>query len=301
MLPLLWLAAAASAASYDLPALPVRLALSGGDGVCASQALRERLEYRFLRVVGPGVPADLEAACAQTAEGLSLTVDAPGGAVELTTKIPDGATADQVAYLAAGSLARDPDVVDAALEAYLRFNADLAAAGADDFAAKDWEKTLFHMQRALESDVNPPPIYFALYSAEAGLKHPLRAKWYLAAFLLASKKKASQLTDKQAWPLAGAQAQTKARDDAAAADDEFARYQELAKAHRWHDALNALRDIVGKAPWYEPAYRSLAQSYRAIGWKRLAKLWKARADFAAKVDKDKALGKAIEARLDALR
>jgi hypothetical protein len=298
---LLTLAASAAAYEYDLPALPVRVAFSGGGQTCQSEALRGELAYRFLRVGDARESSELDIRCHESAALLVLDVYASGRGIG-RFKVERSAGSDErtTAYLAAAAAAKDSEVIAAALDAYVARNASLAAAGADDLSAgTDWSLAAQHLAAALDSDLPAAPIYFGLYRAHAELGHPIKAKWYLEAFLRAAARRPSELTDAQARPLIKAQAS--GASDAADADSRFAEYSGLASRKQWHAALYQLREIVAQAPWYEPAYVSLAQSYDRIGWKRLAIIWRARAVFARKLNKDARLGKEIEARLDAAR
>lgn len=302
VLVLLALAIPARAADFDLPGLPARLALQGGGGLCDSKELRSELAYRFLRVVGASEPHDVKAACESSSDALVLKLSSVNGAgiAKFTVDRSPGSEDSHTAFLAAAAVAKDAEVIRAALDIYVYRNADLADAGAralyyDDRAGEASE----YLAQALESDLEPAALYFGLYQASAKLGRPEQAKWYLEAFLKASGHKAKDLTDRQVKPLVAVSAS--GSSGGTAADDGFAEYERLARAHQWHSALYRLKAIVAAAPWYEPAYVALAQSYDRIGWKRLVPIWRARAVFVRGLNRDAALGRSVEERLDAFQ
>lgn len=298
-LPLVF-ASLAFAYDYDLPGLPVRIALSGSAPLCRSRELHAELAYRFLRVVGAGDSRDLSIECEESSDAFVLNIYGHGhrGVRRISVERSEGTRDAQTAFLAANAAAKSSVVIEAALDIYVARNADLGAAGSDDFSREDWPRAIEHLGQALESDLNAAPLYFGLYKANAELGRPDQAKWYLEAFLKASGRKASELTDEQVMPLIRVQASgSTARS---LADGRFHEYEQLARSHQWHAALYKLKEIVALAPWYEPAYVSLAQSYDRIGWKRLVPIWRARASFVRKLNKDGDLGKAVVQRLDAL-
>lgn len=290
------LSAPAIANAIELPQLPVRVAFSGNGATCESRAMFDNLNSRFWRVVGPDDRSDIRIECVEDSDGLSLKVYAAGKGAEFTVERTPSSTPQEMAYLAAKAASEDPEIGAAALGLYLARNAQWAAYGSDEFASADWQGAARYFSAGLESELNLSPLYFGLYRAHAELSHPVRAKWYLEAYLRAGKLTPSALTKEQALPLIKAQAS--GAQDAGDADAAFAEYQSLASAHRWDAALQKLREVVELAPWYEPAYVSLAESYDRIGWKRLAKLWKARAVFVRGLNKDARLGKDLETRLD---
>lgn len=297
---LLLVLAAPAAAEFQPPKLPATLGFSGSGHLCGSSQLREHLRGRFFRLVDADQRADLFAACTIKGGELKLSFydrekkgfSALG--VELEADMP----VEGVAFLAATDAQRDEKVVAAALDAYVVANSDVADAGARDFSAGRWSDATVHFARALESELNAAPMYFGLYRAHAELGHPNQAKWFLAAFLKESKSDVSRLTDEQARPLLVAQA--KGPSAGPDVDARFRDYQRLVREERWDAAYDALRELVADAPWYEPAYRSLEESYDKLDWTRLAKIWKKRSAFARKVNKDKELGREIERRLRAL-
>lgn len=292
------LSAAHAADSVDLPALPVRVSLSGSGSVCGSDALLNGLRYRFLRV-NDGSPYDLTIACSEDSSGVVLEVRDPGGrGVAITVDRSENVGVGALAYVAAANAAKDPKVIELALKAYIAHNAETAAAGYDDFARQDWQQAVDHLNTGLESELETAPALFGLYRASAALGKPRAAKWYLEAFLKASGRKPDGLTDEQAAPLRAARASAAETDDDAAS--VLAQYGDLVSRHQWHNALNSLHQLVARAPWYEPAYRSLAETYRKLGWKPLAKIWKARAELVAKTNRDEKLGKKVEDRVAAL-
>lgn len=289
---------ARAADSFDLPALPVRVSLSGDGTICGSTELLGRMRYRFLRV-NEGSFNDLTMACSESSDALVLTVRDPGGrGVELTIDKSPNVDGDAIAYLAAATAAKDPKVIELSLTAYVAHNAEIAAAGYDDFARQDWAQAAEHLNQGLESQLKPAPALFGLYRANAALGKPRAAKWFLEAFLKASGRKPSDLTDEQARPLAAARLGAPDTDDDAAA--VMSDYASLVAQHQWHRALYTLHELVVRAPWYEPAYRSLAQAYRRLGWKRLAKIWNARAKLVRRTNGDKKLGRKLEERVAAL-
>jgi hypothetical protein len=298
LLLLLLLSGSAQAADYDLPGLPARAALSGGSGLCVSPELRSELAYRFLRVVDASQPHDITVECAADSKALVLKLYSVNGVgiAKFTIERSAGSADAHTAFIAANAVAKDADVIEAALDLYVERNADLADAGEQDLFGDDGAQASDHLERALESDLNAAPLYFGLYEASAEIGRPEQAKWYLEAFLKASRHKAEDLTDRQILPLIRAQAS--GSSGASLADGEFQEYQRLAQAHHWHSALQKLKDIIALAPWYEPAYVSLAQSYDRIGWKRLAPIWRARAKFARALNRDADLGRSVEERLD---
>jgi hypothetical protein len=292
------LAIPTAAMGAELPQLPVRASFSGDGPICASSDMRQYLDSRFWRIVGPGDSSDLQIECTETSGGIALKVHAPGKGAKFTVERTPSSTPREMAYLAVKAAADDAEIGAAALGAYLARNAQWAALGSDNFAAADWVNAARYLSVGLESELNLSPLYFGLYRAHAELSHSIRAKWYLEAYLRAADLSPSVLTKEQALPLIKAEASS--AEDVGDADAAFAEYQALASAQRWDAALQKLHDIVEIAPWYEPAYVSLAESYNRIGWKRLAKLWKARAVFVHRLNKDARLGKNVEARLDEL-
>lgn len=291
--------AAAASADFRPPRLPATLGFTGSGEVCGSQELVDHLRGRFFRVVDADQRADLYASCVLRDGELKLSfydarkngLSALG--VEREPNTPVGATA----FLAATDAQRDKKVVAAALDAFVVANADLADAGSQDFASGNWQSAAIHLARGLETELNHAPLYFGLYRSHAELAHPAQAKWFLAAFLKESGTSASSLSDEQAAPLLRAQASRGAGPDVEA---RYRDYERLAREERWDAAYDALRELIADAPWYEPAYRSLAESYKKLGWKRLQKIWERRLDFVKRLNKDRKLGRAIEARLRAL-
>jgi len=289
----------AAANAYEVASLPARASFSGAGQLCGSTALRNNLSARFWWIVAPDDSSDLQIKCEESPEALVLKVYARGQGLKFTVERNPQSSDDNIAFLAGSAVARDSEVIAAVLDAFLARNAALADAGNREFAASDWSDTVAHLGVGLESELSSAPIYFGLYRAHAELSHPIKAKWYLEAYLRASGLDPAKLTDEQVRPLLKAEASGAMDSDDA--DASFGEYQNLAAAHHWDAAFQKLREIVAAAPWYEPAYVSLAQSFDANGWKRLTKIWRARAVFVINVNKDTRLGKDIEARLESIR
>lgn len=292
---LLWTPARAE----SLPALPVLVSLTRHSGpLCASSELLAHLNYRFRRVVPPGEGDDIQLTCSENSEQLVVDVRAGAkGIGRFRVERTPSSSAWNTAYLAAHAVAKDPEVIAAALDAYAHRNALLAENAAGDLLAGRWSYAAAMFSRGLESDVKPSVVYYGLYRAEAEMGHPTRAKWYLSAFLKSSGRKTTSLSDEQIAPLAKA-LRSGAKEDFSQPDADFDEYLTSAAAQDWHRALYELHQIVANAPWYEPAYVSLAESYKGLGWKRLASIWGERAAFVGRVDKDADLGRDIELRAD---
>lgn len=283
---------------YSLPALPVMVSLSGDGILCGSPELLSHLNYRFLHVVASGDGDDLQLTCSESSSQLVLDVrDGSKGIGRFRIERSGSSKTATTAYLAAHAVAKDKEVVAAALNAYVERNARLADIGAQELQQGNWSAAADDLNRSLESELKPATLYYWLYRAEAEMGHPVRAKWFLAAFLKAQGLKASELTDEQVAPLTKL-LRSGAKDDLTQPDADFDAYQAAAAEHDWHRALYQLRQIVARAPWYEPAYVSLAQTYKGIGWKRLAGVWAERAAFAGRLNKDEGLGRDIEIRAD---
>ena len=293
------LALGTAARAESLPALPVMVSLSHEGGtVCGSADLASHLDYRFLRVVPRGQGDDLQLTCSERSDEVILDVRAGArGIGRFRVERSPSSPARTTAYLAAHAVAKDREVIAAALDAFTARNALLAENAASDLLAERWSYAAAMFARGLESDIDPSVLYFGLYKAEAGAGHPARAKWYLAAFLTTQRKGASDLSDDQAAPLARV-LRSGAVEDASRADGDFAQYQDAASARDWHRALSLLHRVVEEAPWYEPAYVSLARSYESLGWDHLAAIWKKRAALVGRMNKDAVLGREIEARVD---
>ncbi|MBI2386594.1 MAG: hypothetical protein HYV14_11330 [Elusimicrobia bacterium] len=282
---------AAPAAAYDLPALPIYVELHGGSPICGSQALLDNLNSRFTRVTSSN--PDLHISCR---EGENLILEARTaagkGIARFTVEISQTSKPETLAYLGAAHLAKDRDVIDAALLAH---NANLAEPAAEYLAQGDLLRAASHFTAALESDLDPRVLYYGLYLAAARGGRLRDAKWHLAAFSKSSDLDPRDLTDEQLR--AFIEARNAGGDRPGDADAIFREYENAARAHKWNEALYHLRRLLVDAPWYEPAYHALAQTYEAAKWKRLAKHWEKRASFVRRLNKDAGLGEDIEKRL----
>lgn len=285
---------AAPAAAYDLPALPVYVELHGASPVCGSQALLDNLNSRFTRVTSDN--PDLHISCRE-GEDLILEVRtaAGKGIARFTVEISPTSKPETLAYLGAAHLAKDRDVIDAALSASMAHNANLAGPAAEFLAQGDLIRAAGHFTAALESDLDPRVLYYGLYLTAARRGRLRDAKWHLAAFAKSSELAPRDLTDEQLR--AFIDARNAGGDRPADTDATFLEYENAARAHKWNEALYHLRELLVDAPWYEPAYHALARTYEAAKWKRLAKHWEKRASFVRKLNKDAGLGEDIEKRL----
>lgn len=291
-------AASAGAAVGGLPTLPVTVDfVPYGESELCRSLVPKFLQAETFRALTPrGRPAPgspLTATCATAQEkGLEVLVvglfkDGVSKRIRLMT-IPSSDPA-AAAELAAATFAEDDKIVDAALERYLAEN---AAAGGS---------SLESLHELLESDSDPARAHYALFELHAAAgKHPV-ALWHYNAYLLASKadpSKAPQADidrlDRES--LRGLALGT-ASEDTSEVDAAIKRWAKALDAKRPDLALGEIRFVSRVAPWSPWAYERLAAVFDEMGWKRLAKHWKARGRFAKKVNTSRRLHKALLERL----
>lgn len=275
-----------------LPASTAMLRVDGPDfgGFCRSPLLRYVL---LRRVFGPllgenekyDYPLDFTVRCAADAASVRLDVRDRDGRAVASAEQARTRDAD-AAYLLARGLAKDPAMIAASLDIYRRDAADSAHAGAERFAARDWNKAARDLFFALESDVNPVPLYFGLYAAHAHLGHPRLAFWYLLCFLREARRSPAELNEEQLAPLrelasAKGLAELVLERDATLL---FIVKQRLAlRGGRVNEIYELDRKAVEESPWTVAAYDALVRVQELEHWDALASSWRRRRDLALAV------------------
>lgn len=183
----------------------------------------------------------------------------------------------------AHDLSQDPKFIAAAVGVHQRDASRSAEAAAEQWKRGEWRKAADNFFFALESDVNPAPMYYGLYESHAKLGEFDKAYWYLLCFLKASGRAPQQLEERQLAALRdiGAPALLKAAMAAPKVNLEllFALREGMMVSVAWQ-----VRETARTQPWNLPAHDLLIRMYEQRGWTGLAKAWRARRDLAASVE-----------------
>jgi hypothetical protein len=279
-----------------LPALPVEATIVGGGEFCRSELLLRSLgarAFRWARREGERAPLwahGLTVLCDESAgESVKIAVLAGKTAVFKTTYRRDaGFDGDNVtARVIARLLPLEPAVQEAALDAYLRNQTDVARAGADLWRAGRWQEAQRTLSLALENnwpERDQADLYFGLADAEAHLGRPRQAFWHALAYMGVSGKEPPQAWFSSLRGAAGAAAGTSGAEPKA---QELARrWTQAASARRWDAALETLKALSDEAPWSDRYQTTVAVLYAKLGWTPLAESWTRRAALTRRLSAD---------------
>ena len=211
---------------------------------------------------------------------------APGADGEATT-----------AVVIARLLWAQPRVADAAVQAYLDNQADVARAGADLWRAKRWKAAASTLSAALESDWAPETeaqLYFGLADSYAHLGRPRQAFWYALAYLALARKEPPAEWVRGLRGVSGLLAEQPANVEPEAQD--LARRQAQQQgAGALRGSFEDLKRLCQLAPWSEDYQLHVASVYDRLGWRALANAWKRRAAFTRRLAADEPLQRRLSA------
>ena len=265
-----------------------RFVVEGADegGVCRSDWMFYALARR---TIGPLVKAgtpydgrmDYVIRCRSEKSEARLSV-LDWNDVLVTEAVEPSAGAADTSVRLAVKLARDPRLIASVIGLYQDDAFRSAKIGAEQWGRGEWEKAAANFFFALESDVNPVPMYFGLYETHAKLGNVAKAYWYLLCFLRESGKTPLQLEDRQLAALRGLDAPSMLK---AAMRAPPVRLEVLfaAREGRINELAHVLRDTAALAPWDLRVHDALITLYEGKKWHELSRAWRARRDTAAAV------------------